>query len=192
MSWFKSLFKKELQQAAPQAATTPSIEFAIDALMRKLCDVDACVPSLTEAGVSEVAFWRVYNLTVIACSMRFLEKVLSQSQLPRFYIMENPDGTDEEIMFRMCEIYSKARTMLSRYGQGDVIVASLSAQVQAMNWCLNQLGDSPTTADKAVFECFRHGFPLSGKRNREHRSPPKMPNPSVKGTCLRQAPYVER
>jgi len=173
MSWFKSLFKKEPQQAAQQAATTPSIEFAIDALMRKLCDVDACLPSLTGAGVSEVAFWRVYNLTVIACSMRFLEEVLSQSQLPRFYIMENPDGTDEEIMFRMCEIYSKARTMLSRYGQGDVIVASLSAQVQAMNWCLNQLGDSPTTADKARIRMLPPRLPLVGQAESQAQITPE-------------------
>jgi hypothetical protein len=162
MSWFKDLFKKAPEKMTP-AATAPLTEFAIDTLMRNLCDVDACLPLLREAGMPEVDFWRVYNLTVIACSMKFLASVLSQSQLPRFYILEKPDGTEEEIVFLMCEVYSKVRAMLSRYGQGDEIVASMSAQVRTMNWCLTQLGASPTAAERASIQMLPPRLPLVGQ-----------------------------
>ena len=162
MKWVKKILG--LSNKTSQVATTQSLnELAVDTLMRKLCDINACLPILEKSGLSKETISRIYNLTVIACSMGVLERELSQEQLPQHYIIEDPSAGEIEIRFDECEIYNTAKNMVKNYGQADVIVASVSGQMRALNWCFNKIGEKPTKEDISRIRILPPKLPTFGQ-----------------------------
>jgi len=162
MKWVKKILG--LSNETSQVATTQSLnELAVDTLMRKLCDINACLPILEKSGLSKETISRIYNLTVIACSMGLLERELSQEQLPQHYIIEDPSAGEIEIRFDECEIYNTAKNMVKNYGQADAILASVSGQMRALNWCFNQIGEKPTKEDISRIRILPPKLPAFGQ-----------------------------
>lgn len=177
MSWLKKSFGGSNEVV--QGGTTRSLnEFAIDTLMRKLCDLEACLTVLEKSGLSKEAISRIYNLTVIACSTGVLEQKLSKEQLPQHYIIEDPSIGEKEIRFDECEIYNTARNMVRNYGQAHVIVASVSGQMRALNWCFNQLGDKATKEDIGRIRLLPPRLPAFGQATTKARVLPANARPS--------------
>jgi len=118
------------------------IQFTVDILMRNLCNLDVSLIALEKAGLSRNDASKIQNLTVLACSRIFLEGMLGPEQFPEHYVIVRDAADDEHIRFEDCQIYLMAKKLVGNYGHALVAIASRSGQVQAVNWCLNELGES--------------------------------------------------
>ena len=140
MNWFKKILGSTAKKNVDQAVSNPT-DYTIDILMSNLCDIEKSLPILEDAGISREAISKTYNLTVIACARGMLESTLAREQLPDFYVLSDKTGVDHEIQFGDCETYQAAKRLVKNYGQAEAIVASMSGQMRALNWCFNQLGE---------------------------------------------------
>lgn len=134
MGWLNAFFGKK-----EAIATSGPFDFAIDRMMQSLCDMEEFGPFLLQKGLSEEAIWKIYNLTVLACAYEMLTQFLPKEQIPNHYIECERNG-ERKVMLDESKLYQRAKNMIGNYGQGHIVVATTSGPIQALNWCLNQLG----------------------------------------------------